>query len=128
MMVGTTGFEPATSPTPRVRATELRHVPIRRFFIILTELCSVKCIIPTNIARSYRGLCRLADDIAIFIITREMNELSLNHLQYFSSQAGFILKAAADRGGDGFGARLFNPTHRHAHMLRLDNYNYAMRL
>ncbi len=27
-LVGTTGFEPATSPTPRVRATELRHVPI----------------------------------------------------------------------------------------------------
>lgn len=27
IMVGTTGFEPATSPTPRVRATGLRHVP-----------------------------------------------------------------------------------------------------
>src|SRR5580693_5949731 len=27
-MVGTTGFEPATSSTPRKRATGLRHVPI----------------------------------------------------------------------------------------------------
>ena len=26
-MVGTTGFEPATSRTPSVRATRLRHVP-----------------------------------------------------------------------------------------------------
>ena len=26
-MVGTTGFEPATSPTPRVRSTRLSHVP-----------------------------------------------------------------------------------------------------
>ena len=26
-MVGTTGFEPATSPTPRVRDTRLRYVP-----------------------------------------------------------------------------------------------------
>lgn len=26
-MVGTTGFEPAASPTPRVRATGLRYVP-----------------------------------------------------------------------------------------------------
>src|SRR5580704_10154569 len=26
-MVGTTGFEPAASPTPRVRATRLRYVP-----------------------------------------------------------------------------------------------------
>ncbi len=30
-VVGTTGFEPATSPTPRVRATELRHVPTYYF-------------------------------------------------------------------------------------------------
>src|SRR5262245_31830493 len=28
-MVGTTGFEPATSRTPSVRATRLRHVPLR---------------------------------------------------------------------------------------------------
>ena len=27
IMVGTTGFEPATSSTPRMRATRLRHVP-----------------------------------------------------------------------------------------------------
>src|ERR1700730_16288454 len=26
-LVGTTGFEPATSPTPRVRDTRLRYVP-----------------------------------------------------------------------------------------------------
>src|SRR5271154_4583074 len=29
-MVGTTGFEPATSPTPRVRSTRLSHVPTVR--------------------------------------------------------------------------------------------------
>jgi hypothetical protein len=31
-LVGTTGFEPATSRTPSERATRLRYVPIRRFF------------------------------------------------------------------------------------------------
>ncbi len=31
LLVGTTGFEPAASPTPRVRATRLRHVPSRLF-------------------------------------------------------------------------------------------------
>src|SRR2546426_4174918 len=30
-MVGTTGFEPATSRTPSVRATRLRHVPTATF-------------------------------------------------------------------------------------------------
>src|SRR5437773_2550097 len=30
-MVGTTGFEPATSRTPSVRATRLRHVPSNLF-------------------------------------------------------------------------------------------------
>src|SRR5256885_5759219 len=30
-MVGTTGFEPATSRTPSVRATRLRHVPSKPF-------------------------------------------------------------------------------------------------
>ena len=29
LRVGTTGFEPATSPTPRVRATGLRYAPNR---------------------------------------------------------------------------------------------------
>jgi hypothetical protein len=29
-MVGTTGFEPATSRTPSVRATRLRYVPTER--------------------------------------------------------------------------------------------------
>ena len=31
MLVGTTGFEPATSRTPSVRATRLRHVPSKPF-------------------------------------------------------------------------------------------------
>jgi hypothetical protein len=32
-MVGTTGFEPATSPTPRVRDTRLRYVPTAVFLL-----------------------------------------------------------------------------------------------
>src|SRR6266404_2698604 len=40
-LVGTTGFEPAASPTPRVRATRLRHVPSRLFQYGLKE-CFVK--------------------------------------------------------------------------------------
>ena len=31
-LVGTTGFEPATFPTPRECATRLRHVPIETLF------------------------------------------------------------------------------------------------
>src|SRR6266576_4118149 len=31
LLVGTTGFEPATSRTPSVRATRLRHVPSKPF-------------------------------------------------------------------------------------------------
>ena len=31
LLVGTTGFEPATSRTPSVRATRLRHVPSNSF-------------------------------------------------------------------------------------------------
>ena len=34
-MVGTTGFEPATSRTPSVRATRLRHVPTDKTVLLL---------------------------------------------------------------------------------------------
>ena len=33
-MVGTTGFEPATSRTPSVRATRLRYVPTGRKLLL----------------------------------------------------------------------------------------------
>ncbi len=42
-MVGTTGFEPAASPTPRVRATRLRHVP-SKFFQYGRKISDVKAV------------------------------------------------------------------------------------
>lgn len=41
-MVGTTGFEPTTSSTPRKRATKLRYVPITTTNIIHVYLVFVK--------------------------------------------------------------------------------------
>ena len=42
ILVGTTGFELATSSTPRKRATRLRHVPIRRILRLKFRACFVK--------------------------------------------------------------------------------------
>ena len=43
-LVGIAGFEPATSPTPRVRATELRHIPktsnYRKLYMIVILIAS----------------------------------------------------------------------------------------
>ena len=46
-LVGTTGFEPATSRTPSVRATRLRHVPSKLFQYDLKE-CFVKLALFSN--------------------------------------------------------------------------------
>src|ERR1700752_5407948 len=43
-MVGTTGFEPATSRTPSVRATRLRHVPLPSVTIVLDGNCQMNLL------------------------------------------------------------------------------------
>lgn len=49
LQIGVTGFEPATSPTPRVRATRLRYTPI----IIRDNLSTlVHTVVPTFCLRA----------------------------------------------------------------------------
>ncbi len=48
IMVGTTGFEPATSPTPRVRATELRYVPTTYKYSFWLHPTGTPDFIPSN--------------------------------------------------------------------------------
>jgi hypothetical protein len=49
-MVGTTGFEPATSRTPSVRATRLRYVP--------TDCGTTFCCSPPMKVRSFWPNCK----------------------------------------------------------------------
>ena len=51
-LVGTTGFEPATSRTPSVRATRLRHVPMT----VLVSCTRVNC--QTRVSNSLRFVLR----------------------------------------------------------------------
>ena len=54
-VVGTTGFEPATSRTPSVRATRLRYVPTGRE-PRTAQLRSIGCYLQRQVAVAYHSV------------------------------------------------------------------------
>src|SRR5262245_52489732 len=77
VMVGTTGFEPATSRTPSVRATRLRHVPSNSFQY-RRKNCFVKRAESLRLFLRTQGFSRL---VALFDQIQDFTKLNRDLLE-----------------------------------------------